>query len=115
MNRTNLNELSAFRVVAECRSFTKAAAQLGVSPSALSQTIRALEARLGIRLLTRTTRNVSATQAGELMLSELTPALDSIGATLESLNRFRQNPFGTIRLTAGEHRWKPCFGPSWSG
>lgn len=103
MSRLNLNDLHAFRTVAEERSFTRAAAQLGISPSALSQTVRSLEAQLGIRLLTRTTRNVAATEAGERLLGELGPAFERIHATLEGLNEFRDRPSGKIRITVGEH------------
>jgi len=103
MPRTDLNDLQAFRAVAEEGSFTRAAAQLGVSPSALSQTLRGLEARLGLRLLTRTTRSVAPTEAGEHLLRTLGPALDAIGTTLAALSEFREKPSGTIRITAGEH------------
>lgn len=103
MPRTDLNDLQAFRSVARERSFTRAAAQLGVSPSALSQTLRALEARLGLRLLTRTTRSVAPIEAGERLLGTLGPAFDEIEATLAALGELRDKPSGTIRITAGEH------------
>jgi len=103
MPRMDLNDLQAFRAVAEEGSFTRAAAQLGVSPSALSQTLRGLETRLGLRLLTRTTRSVAPTEAGERLLRTLGPAFDEIGATLAALSEFREKPSGTIRITAGEH------------
>src|SRR3954463_9336094 len=103
MPRTDLNDLQAFSAVARERSFTRAAAQLGVSPSALSQTMRGLEARLGLRLLTRTTRSVAATEAGERLLGALGPALDEIEATLAALGEFRDKPSGTVRITAAEH------------
>ena len=103
MSQTDLNDLQAFRAVATERSFTRAAAQLGVSPSALSQTLRGLEARLGLRLLTRTTRSVAPTEAGERLLETLGPALDEIEATLGALSEFRDKPSGTIRITAAEH------------
>ncbi len=85
------------------RSFTRAAAQLGVSQSALSQTLRALEERLGVRLLTRTTRSVTATEAGERLLRTVGPAIDEIGIELEALIELRDKPAGNIRLTALEH------------
>jgi DNA-binding transcriptional LysR family regulator len=100
---TNLNDLQAFRAVATERSFTRAAAQLGVSPSALSQTLRGLEARLGLRLLTRTTRSVAPTEAGERLLRSLGPAFDEIEAALGALAALRDRPSGTIRITAAEH------------
>src|SRR5215217_9095887 len=103
MPRADLNDLQAFRAVARERSFTRAAAQLGVSPSALSQTLRGLEARLGLRLLTRTTRSVAPTEAGERLLGTLGPAFDEIEATLAALGELRDKPSGTIRITAAEH------------
>ena len=99
----NLNDLQAFLVIARSRSFTKAAAQLGVSPSALSHTMRALEERLGIRLLTRTTRSVSPTEAGERLLRTVGPRFEEVEAELAALNELRQKPAGTIRITAGDH------------
>ncbi|MCX5581187.1 LysR family transcriptional regulator [Kaistia terrae] len=98
--RENLNDLLAFSVVARERNFTRAAGQLGISQSALSHTIRALEERLGLRLLTRTTRSVSATAAGERLLATLTPSLAEIENELKALASFRDTPAGTIRLTA---------------
>ena len=89
--------------VAEARSFTRAAAELGTSQSALSHTIRRLEARLGVRLLTRTTRNVAPTAAGERLLVTLAPAFDSIDAQLVSLSDLRERPAGALRITASEH------------
>lgn len=89
--------------VAEARSFTRAAAQLGTSQSALSHTIRRLEARLGVRLLTRTTRSVVPTEAGEAMLGTLTPAFDSIHRQLAALSAMRERPAGSVRITASEH------------
>lgn len=99
----NLNDLLAFIAVARARSFTKAAAQLGVSQSALSHTIRGLETRLGIRLLTRTTRSVSPTEAGERLLSTAAPRLDEIEAELASLTELGGKPAGLIRITSAEH------------
>jgi DNA-binding transcriptional LysR family regulator len=99
----NFNDLSAFATVARERSFTRAAARLGVSPSALSQTIRNLEERLGLRLLTRTTRSVSPTEAGERLLRTVAPRFEEIEAELAILNELRDAPAGTVRITAGEH------------
>jgi len=103
MPRENINDLVAFLAVARERSFTKAAAKLGVSPSALSHTIRALEERLGLRLLTRTTRSVAPTQAGERLLRTVGPRLDEIDSELAALSALRDKPSGTVRITAGEH------------
>src|SRR5215203_5787163 len=103
MPRTDLNDLLAFLAVARERSFTKAAAQLGVSQSALSHTIRGLEDRLGLRLLTRTTRSVAPTEAGERLLSTVGPRFDEIDAALADLSGLRERPAGTIRLSAGDH------------
>lgn len=103
MRREELVDLNAFLAVAEEQSFTRAAAKLGTSQSALSHTVRRLESRLGVRLLTRTTRSVSATEAGERLLATLRPALDSIGEQLASLGELRDRPSGTIRITTGEH------------
>jgi DNA-binding transcriptional LysR family regulator len=101
--RDNLNDLIAFVTVAREASFTKAAARLGVSQSALSQTMRALEERLGLRLLTRTTRRVAPTDAGERLLSTIGPRLDGIAGDLAALSDMRDKPAGTIRITASEH------------
>jgi DNA-binding transcriptional LysR family regulator len=103
MPQDNLNELRAFLAVAREMSFTKAAAKLGVSQSALSHTVRALEERLGLRLLTRTTRSVSPTEAGERVLRTVGPRLDEIESELTALSELREKPAGTIRITAGEH------------
>ena len=103
MARENYNDLLAFLAVAREHSFTRAAAQLGVSPSALSHTIRGLEARLGLRLLTRTTRNVAPTEAGERLVKTLTPNFEDIDAALASLSDLRDKPGGTIRINTGEH------------
>jgi DNA-binding transcriptional LysR family regulator len=100
MQRGNLNDLMAFLAVARERGFTKAAGKLGVSQSALSHTVRELEARLGVRLLTRTTRNVTTTQAGERLVQSLGPRFAEIEAELEALSEFREKPAGTIRITA---------------
>src|SRR3954451_24268530 len=100
MQGGNLNDLIAFLAVARERSFTRAAAQLGVSQSALSHTVRGLETRLGLRLLTRTTRSVSPTQAGERLLQSVGPRLEEIEAELDVLRELRVKPAGTIRITA---------------
>jgi DNA-binding transcriptional LysR family regulator len=103
MMKENLNDLTAFVTVAREGSFTRAAARLGVSQSALSQTIRGLEERLGLRLLTRTTRRVASTDAGERLLASIGPRLDGIEDDLAALSDLRDKPAGTIRITASEH------------
>jgi DNA-binding transcriptional LysR family regulator len=102
MQRGQLDDLLAFVAVGQERSFTKAAAKLGVSQSALSHTIRDLEARLGVRLLTRTTRSVAPTGAGERLLHSLAPRFDEIAAELSAVSELRDKPAGTIRITATE-------------
>lgn len=103
MKKPNYNDLLTFLAVARERSFTRAAAQLGVSPSALSHGMRALEERMGVRLLTRTTRRVSATDAGERLIRNLSPHFAEIDAELASLRELREKPAGTIRITANDH------------
>lgn len=103
MQRDDLVDLNAFLTVAEERSFTRAAAKLGTSQSALSHAIRRLENRLGVRLLTRTTRSVASTEAGDRLLATLRPALESIDDELASLSELREKPAGTIRITTPEH------------
>src|SRR4051795_8031062 len=103
MTRGDLNDLVAFLAVARERSFTRAAAQLGVSQSALSHTIRQLESRLGVRLLTRTTRSVSPTKAGERLLQNIAPHLKEIEAEIRAVTELREKPAGTIRITATEY------------
>ena len=103
MARENFNSLAAFALVARERSFTKAAAQLGISQSALSQTIRALEMRLGFPLLVRTTRSVSPTEAGERVLQSVAPRFADIEQDIAALSALRTKPAGQIRITAGEH------------
>jgi DNA-binding transcriptional LysR family regulator len=98
----SLDDLAAFAAVGRERSFTKAAAKLGISQSALSQTLRQLEARLGVRLLTRTTRNVAPTEAGERLLDVVSPRFEEIKSELASLRELRQKPAGTVRITATE-------------
>lgn len=111
MPRADLDDLAAFLAVARERSFTKAAAQLGVSQSALSQTVRGLEARLGLRLLTRTTRSVAPTEAGERLLRAIGPAFDQIDTGLAALGELREKPAGTIRITAGDHAVQTILWP----
>src|SRR4030088_1628690 len=103
MQHGNLNDLLVFRAVAKERSFTRAAARLGVSQSALSHTVRGFEERLGLRLLTRTTRSVAPTEAGERLLRAAGPRLEEIEAELAALSELRDKPSGTIRITATEY------------
>jgi len=111
MQRGSLDDLRALVAVARERSFTKAAAKLGVSQSALSQTVRQLEARLGVRLLTRTTRSVSPTEAGERLLRTVEPRFDEIDAELAAVSELRGEPAGTIRITAGDHAIRSILWP----
>ena len=99
MNRTQFAELNAFVAVAERTNFARAAAHLGIAASTISQTIRSLEERLGMRLLNRTTRSVSLTDAGEKLLQRIRPAITELGAAVEDLNEFRDTPTGTLRLS----------------
>ncbi len=99
MPRADISDFQAFLLVARERSFTRAAAELGVSQSALSQTVRGLETRLGLRLLTRTTRSVAPTEAGERLLRTVGPRFDEIEAELAALSELRAKPAGTIRIT----------------
>src|SRR5882724_8274800 len=103
MQRGKLDDLRAFVAVAQERSFTKAAATLGLSQSALSHTMRDLEERLGVRLLTRTTRSVSPTDAGERLLRNLAPHFDEIESELAALSALREKPSGHIRRTATDY------------
>jgi DNA-binding transcriptional LysR family regulator len=103
MTVANFNDLAIFAVVARERSFTRAAAKLGVSQSALSQTIKGLEERLKLRLLTRTTRSVAPTEAGLRLLQTITPRFEEIEAELAALGQLQSKPVGTVRITAGEH------------
>jgi DNA-binding transcriptional LysR family regulator len=112
MLRENLNDFLAFLAVAREHSFTRAAAQLGVSQSALSHAIRGLEARLGVRLLARTTRSVATTEAGERLLHSIGPRFDEIESELRSLSELRERPAGTIRITAGEHAAESILWPA---
>ena len=112
MRGTNLNDLAGFLAVANERSFTRAAAQLGVSQSALSHTIRDLEERLGVRLLTRTTRSVAPTQAGERLLKTIAPKFDEMDAALAALGELRDKPAGTIRITSTEYAAEAVLMPA---
>lgn len=112
MPRESLNDLLAFLAVAKERSFTRAAAQLGVSQSALSHTVRRLEERLGLRLLTRTTRSVAPTEAGERLLRVAGPRFDEIEAEMAALNELRAKPSGTIRITAHDHAVRSVLWPA---
>ncbi|HEX3983045.1 MAG TPA: LysR family transcriptional regulator [Acidisoma sp.] len=111
MKREELVDLNAFLMIADEGSFTRAAARLGTSQSALSYTINRLEARLGVRLLTRTTRRVSATEAGERLLRTLRPALHDIATGLAAVGDLRDKPAGTIRLTATDHAARTILWP----
>lgn len=111
MARANVNDLLAFLAVAREYSFTKAAAQIGVSQSALSHTIRQLETRLGIRLFTRTTRAVSLTDAGEQLLKGIGPHFEQIEQELDALNNLRDKPVGTIRISAADYPIKHILWP----
>ena len=111
MQRSELGDLAAFLVVAEECSFTRAAAKLGTSQSSLSYTVRRLETRLGLRLLTRSTRSVTPTEAGERLVQTLRPALDDIHARLAALSELREKPAGTIRITANPHSAETVLWP----
>ena len=111
MARQDISDLLALVAVARERSFTKASAKLGVSQSALSHTLKKLEDRLGIRLLTRTTRSVSPTEAGARLLATIQPRFEEIEAELEALTELRDKPAGTIRISAGEHALKTALWP----
>ncbi|MFG6653190.1 LysR family transcriptional regulator [Scandinavium sp. M-37] len=112
MLKDNIHDLLSFMVVARERSFTRAAAQLGVSQSALSHAMRNLEARLDVRLLTRTTRSVAPTEAGEKLLTRLGPQLQQIEDELNALHALRNKPAGNIRITAGEHAMQSVLWPA---
>src|SRR5215472_13367067 len=112
MREGSLDDLRALVAVDRERSFTKAARKLGVSQSALSQTIRGLEARLGIRLLTRTTRSVAPTEAGERLLRTVRPRLEEIAAELAAMSEMRDKPGGTIRLTSTENAAEAVLWPA---
>jgi len=112
MPNENLNDLMAFVAVAKERSFTRAAARLGVSQSALSHTVRGLEERLGLRLLTRTTRSVAPTEAGDRLLRIAAPRLDEIATEMAALSELRDKPSGTIRITAHDHALRSVLWPA---
>jgi DNA-binding transcriptional LysR family regulator len=112
MSDANLNQLLSFLTVARERSFTKAAAKLGVSQSALSHAMRELEESLGVRLLARTTRSVAPTEAGERLLRTVGPHLDEVDAELAALSELRDKPAGTIRITASEHAAEAILWPT---
>jgi DNA-binding transcriptional LysR family regulator len=112
MARQTIDDLLAFFAVAREASFTRAAAKLGVSQSALSHTIRGLEERLGLRLLTRTTRSVAPTEAGERLIRTIGPKLEEIDAELAAVTELREKPAGTIRITTGEHSAETIIWPA---
>jgi len=112
MLRQNLNDLLAFRAVAREKSFTRAAAQIGVSTSAVSHAVRGLEERLGIRLLARTTRSVVPTEAGERLLGTIGPHVDEIDRELSALRETRDKPAGTLRITTGIHAAETILHPA---
>lgn len=111
MARGNFNELLLFLAVAEERSFTRAAAKLGVAQSTLSYAVRELEARMGLRLLTRTTRSVSTTEAGERLRQSLAPRISEIEADIEALMAFREKPAGTVKITLSKHAMESVVWP----
>jgi DNA-binding transcriptional LysR family regulator len=113
MDRGDLANLTAFAAVADQRSFRAAASRLGVTPSALSHSMRQLEERLGVRLLHRTTRSVSVTDAGLRLLEQLRPAIDQIEGALEGLNQERQRPFGRLRIYASHMAAAAVIAPVW--
>ncbi len=112
MSRPNANDLLAFITVAREGSFTRAAARMGVTPSALSHTMRGLEERLGLRLLNRTTRSVMPTEAGHRLLETIGPRFDEIDAEVAALSELRDKPAGNIRITADENAFHPVLWPA---
>jgi DNA-binding transcriptional LysR family regulator len=112
MKREELSDLAVFLAVAEARSFTRAAATLGVSQSAISQIVRRLEAGMGLKLLTRNTRNVAPTEAGEQLIATLRPAFDDINARLSALSALRERPAGTVRITSSRHAAETILWPA---
>jgi DNA-binding transcriptional LysR family regulator len=112
LTRDDLTDLFVFQAVAQARSFTRAAAQLGTSQAALSHTMRKLEERLGIRLLARTTRSVTPTEAGERLLQRLAPALADIEAELASIVELRDKPAGTVRINSSRHAAETILWPA---
>ncbi|RMU77857.1 LysR family transcriptional regulator [Pseudomonas syringae pv. apii] len=115
MSTPKLNDLQAFLQVARDQSFTKAATKLGVTPSALSHTLRGLEERMGLRLLARTTRNVAPTEAGERLMRSIGPLLDQIAAEVEVLGELRDKPAGTIRITCSDDAAEGIIRPMLAG
>lgn len=115
MRSTDLSELAAFDAVARHRSFRKAGEERGVTASAVSHAVSNLEARVGIRLLNRTTRSVSLTDAGAMLLSRLSPAFDDIGSAMDGLNQFRDTPFGKVRINAPSSIAPFVLGPALGG
>ncbi|MGE8414312.1 MAG: LysR family transcriptional regulator [Pseudomonas sp.] len=115
MASPKVNDLQAFLAVAQEQSFTRAAARLGVTPSALSHTMRALEERLGIRLLTRTTRNVAPTEAGERLMRSIAPLFEQLAAELEALGELRDTPSGTLRISCTDDQIELCVRPMLAG
>jgi len=111
MARENFNELLLFLAVAEEKSFTKAAAKLGVAQSTLSYGVKELEARMGLRLLTRTTRSVATTEAGERLRQSLAPRISEIEADIEALMAYRDKPAGTVRITLSSHAMESVVWP----
>ncbi|POR10021.1 LysR family transcriptional regulator [Diaphorobacter sp. LR2014-1] len=111
MATTKVNDLQAFVAVARDQSFTKAAAKLRITPSALSHTMRGLEERLGVRLLARTTRNVAPTEAGERLLRAIAPLFDQIAAEVDALSELRDRPRGTLRITCTDDQIELCLRP----
>lgn len=112
MKREELSDLAVFLAVAEARSFTRAAATLGTSQSAISQIVRRLEAAVGLKLLTRNTRNVAPTEAGEQLIATLRPAFDEIDRRLTALNALRDRPAGTVRITSSRHAAETILWPA---
>jgi DNA-binding transcriptional LysR family regulator len=112
MRREDMADLAAFVVVAEERNFTRAAGKLGLSQSALSQIVRRLEQRLGMRLLTRTTRSMAPTQAGDQIVQTLSPMLYRLDESIADLSKFREKPAGTVRITTVERAAKTVLGPA---
>jgi DNA-binding transcriptional LysR family regulator len=115
MSHIDLNDLNAFLAIARERSFTRAAAQLGVSQSALSQTMRGLEERLGLRLLARTTRSVAPTEAGDRLMRAIGPHLESVADALAAISSLRETPAGAVRITATEHAANTLLYPALAG
>ncbi|MDN3488649.1 MULTISPECIES: LysR family transcriptional regulator [Gammaproteobacteria] len=111
MNFTKIDDIQAFLAVAEDESFTKAAAKIGITPSALSHRMKSLEERLGLRLLTRTTRNVSPTEAGERLITSLSPLFEMINQEVEALGELRDKPSGTIRISCTDDQIELCLRP----